>query len=158
MHPAKLLLATSIGTVAACSNTPPPAAPEPIALHVSMDPNRVVTRSAQILTGEGWAVVVSDAPGGILRAEHKAEGDRNGDWIACENGWGRRGDRSSQTLSLTSTVSVHVVAKPDTAGSLVQITGTAEGKTAPMLIKAPVECVSSGSIERALADSLRAAS
>jgi len=123
-----------------------------------MDPRRVVSTSAQILTGAGWAVVVSDAPGGVLRAEHKAEGDGNGEWIACENGWGKRGDRRSQTLSLTSTVSVQMVAKPVTGGTRVQITANAQATTAPMLIRAPVACVSSGTIERFLADSLRVAS
>lgn len=147
----------------ACAGNPPASSPEPRELVVHASPEQVYALSDSLLTRLGWTTTMKEKAG-ALRGEHKGKGEDNGDWMTCESGVGRTGDRRRATRDLRSTVAVLVEARPDTVGTRTRILAGVPRSYSlfpnggPTMISnfAVSHCVSSGRIESLLADSIAA--
>jgi hypothetical protein len=145
----------------ACSGNRPAEPPEPRELIVSASPAQVFALADTLLIRAGWVTTLKEHES-TLRAEHKARGEDNGEWMTCESGVGRTGDRRRATRDLRSTVAVQVEARPDPAGTRTRIMAGAQAyslfpQDGPAIGNYAVShCTSSGRMESLLADSIAA--
>jgi hypothetical protein len=149
--------------LSACAGSPPPEPPAPRSLEVGAAPDSAISAAAGILRSAGWTVQPAEESAAALAAEHEGRGDENGQWMTCETGVGRTGDRRRATRELQSKVSVRIRAEPAERGSVVHILGGIAEAWSRMPFNDPrsvftfvrSRCVSSGAIEALLADSLK---
>jgi hypothetical protein len=149
-------------TIACHVGQPAPPAPRPAELEIASSPGDVLRSAADLLEKKGWRVLPFDTSAGYLQAEHRAQGEGNGDWMVCENGVGRHGDTRRATKELISTVAVRVQTSPARTGSLVSIHVTVPTAYSVFVYPehgppeyARPRCVSSGAIETQLETALR---
>lgn len=106
-----------------------------------------------MLAGLGWVVTINSPAEGVVRAERSKPGGGNRRWMVCPEGytwWGPGLPRS--------TVAVRLDASLGPEGSNVRISARvvrAYAYDRYLRETGLITCVSSGEIERSLADSLR---
>lgn len=152
--PAALLL-----VVAGCPAVPPPEAPAPRDLELAVPATVAVAVAAELLASIGWGV--HQEHDYLLRAEHAATGDANGEWMVCESGVGARGDTRRVTRELSSLVVATVRAVPSDTLAQLTISAAVPAATSPYgwAGEGPRRvsvhrCVSSGRLEAWLGEAL----
>jgi hypothetical protein len=161
LRPASTFALASLVPGCHLSSPPLPEAPPVTELELAAPPSTVLKSAADLLQGIGWWVAPVDTLSGQLRAERRAKGDANGEWMVCVNGVGRTGDTRRATKDLTSTVLVQLRADAKGSGSLVRIKATVPSAYSVFAFTergppeyAVAQCVSSGGIENRLRESL----
>jgi hypothetical protein len=143
-----LLLAASCGPP-----TQPLQAPAPARFLLQARPEEVLKTTASVLTRLGWDVTINSPAEGVVRAVSNAQGGGNRHWMRCPEGytwWGPGLPRSTMAVRLDAALGLE--------GSNVTISARvvrAYAYDRYFRETTLITCVSSGEIERALADSLR---
>jgi hypothetical protein len=113
----------------------------------------VLKTTASVLTRLGWDVTINSPAEGVVRALSNAPGGGNRHWMRCPEGytwWGPGLPRSTMAVRLDAALGLE--------GSNVTISARvvrAYAYDRYLRETTLITCVSSGEIERALADSLR---
>ena len=137
----------------ACLKAPPP--PAPSQLTVAKPTSEVVQIASRELAAAGLEITNTDAAAGLVVARRARTPSAHGGDVTCRYQKGSIADERAE-----ATLVVTVNARPSNTGSDVQITSTVrtDRSNLPSPFKAgpnDVDCVSSGSIEKRLADALR---
>jgi hypothetical protein len=155
MNPRTQLL---IGTLVLSVSCAPPA-PTPIAptqLHSGRTPTEAVQVATRELVAQGFEVSVSDAAAGTVVVKRVRSPDAQGDDITCRYAHGSMAGRGAE-----ATMTVNVSAKAGSSGSDVVLTSLVRTDFSRMpgifaqQASNDTDCVSSGLVEKQLADALR---
>lgn len=126
--------------------------PPPVTLTLPVQPDTVLAVGSAVLEGFGW-IVARDEDERTIRAHHVGANDANLRWMTCPPEYVWWGPGVSH-----STVAARVEARLSAAGTSVLIAAEvlrAFAYDRYLRETSLVKCVSSGEIERVLADSLR---
>ena len=132
---------------------PAPPPPEPMVVTVDLTPEAVLQRASRVIAESGWSVMVLDGGAGILRAERTARRAENEPWLRCEGNFGSSPE-SIGTQQMTSTVEVTVTVMETEGETRVRVVGRVTEAMTTALGVSHFDCVSSGAIENAIAESL----
>lgn len=140
----------------ACSGIPVAPAPTPQQTMSPVAPVDVVRRGTQALLAAGFDVTVSDAAGGLVQAKRTRPKVGNAPDVRCGFPAG-----SMLGQALISTLTVAITATTSGTGSAVTITGHVEAAYPSLKdfwahATNATDCVSTGSVERALAAAIAA--
>jgi hypothetical protein len=149
-----VVLAVASSTSACRAHQPRLEPPPPAALTLPAPPDTVLAVGRQVLTRLGWTLTTDSVTQGSIAAVRTEPGDANRRWMVCPEGYTWWGPGLPH-----STVAVQLEARLGPEGTNVRI--SAEVPRAYAYDRYfrethPIRCVSSGAIEAALADSLRA--
>lgn len=153
-----LLIGISVAAVVGCGTTPAPVlppTPAPIQLTTARAQREVVPLAARQLLASGYEIATSDASGGILVARREKPAKEIGADVVCSY---RGGSLLAASRLVAFTVSVNALPGDST---MVQITNSVRsfdkpGQSAMLrLPESTTDCVSSGAVERRIADALK---
>ena len=147
----------ALGVLAAGCIEPTARAPEPVSLHVSDAPRDVVQRAAVALTSAGFRVAQTDEVGNDISASRRSSANGNEPFVTCNN----VPRDSGAAANRETTIMIDFSAKPTGGGSDVTIRSNVRTAypgfdgTPMQMATSDSDCVSTGLMERRLADSIR---
>ena len=131
-------------------------APEPVNLHVSDAPRAVIQRAAVALTSAGFRVAQTDSVGSVLGASRRSRPNGNEPFVTCN-----MPRNSGAAANRETTITIDFSARPASGGTDVTIRSNVRTTypgfdgTPMQMATSDSDCVSTGLMERRLAESIR---
>lgn len=143
---------------AACApNVPAPPAPAPITVTTTKTPGEIASAAVRALADAEFEITVTDGEAGVVSARRTALRTDNAAFIRCEREFGSANSEALGTRTMTSTVTVSVTAARGGATTTARISAIVRAEGTGGFAGIPIACVSSGEIERRVAEAIRGA-